>query len=195
MYRELDPQGIVLSAPGVGTTLAAQILGRLGDCGRFSSLSSVRSFAGLVPRQRLSGVGGSTGGLTKTGDACLREALFQAADHARKIDPQLAARYHRLMVDAGKHHTSALCSVAAVFLTRVAACLRTGTAYELRDTDGRPISVQEGRAICAERYAAPAEVRSARCTTPRLKIIKKGDGVDTTGVAKRSKPTPVPMPA
>lgn len=195
MYRELDPHGIVLSAPGLGTTLAAQILGRLGDCGRFSSLSAVRSFAGLVPRQRLSGVGGSTGGLTKTGDACLREALFQAADHARKIDPQLAARYHRLMVVAGKHHTSALCSVAAVFLTRIATCLRTGMPYELRDTDGRPISIQEGRAICAERYTVSAEVRAARCTTPKLKILKRRDGVVKTGVAQRSETTSVPVSA
>ena len=41
----------------------------------------------------------------------LREAIFIAADHARRIDPTLAARYQRLMVLAGKHHNSALCHV------------------------------------------------------------------------------------
>jgi hypothetical protein len=34
---------------------------------------------------------------TKSGDACLHEALFMAAGHARKMDPTLAARYQRLI--------------------------------------------------------------------------------------------------
>lgn len=82
-----------------------------------------------VPLQDASGVAARAGGPTKAGDACLREALFMAADHARKTDPTLAARYHRLMVHNGKHHTSALCTIAAVLLTRIAACLRNNTAY------------------------------------------------------------------
>lgn len=195
MYHALDPEGIVLSAPGVGTTLAAQIFGRLGDANRFSSLSGVRSFAGLVPRQSFSGTGGAAGGPTKAGDACLREALYMAADHARKTDPQLAARYHRLMVVAGKCHVSALCSVAAVLLTRIAACLRSGEAYELRDVDGRPITVEEGRTICVERYTVSAEVRAARRAAPRLKALKGRGGVTEQGVVERSEATPVPIPA
>lgn len=43
LYREIDPDGIVLSAPGVEPILAAQILSRLGDAGRFTSLAGVRS--------------------------------------------------------------------------------------------------------------------------------------------------------
>ncbi len=195
MYRALDPSGIVLSAPGIGATLAAQILGRLGDAARFDSLSGVRSFSGLVPKAKFSGVGGSSGGPTKSGDACLREALYMAADHARKTDPQLAARYYRLMVEAGKHHTSALCSVAAVLLTRIAACLRAGVLYELRDIDGRPITEQEGRRICLERYKVPTEVRLARCTAPKPKVFKGRDGATDTGVAKRSEAAPVPVSA
>ena len=73
--------------------------------------------------------------MTKAGDCCLREALFIAADHARKVDPTLAVRYQRLML-AGKHHDSAVCTLAAVLLTRIAACLRAGPHYLLRDTDG-----------------------------------------------------------
>jgi len=53
-------------------------------------------------------------------------------------DPQLAARYRRLMCDTGRHHTSATCTVVAVFLTRIESCLRNGTHYELRDVDGTP---------------------------------------------------------
>jgi transposase len=195
MYRALDPRGIVISAPGVGPTLAAQILGRLGDARRFASLAGVRSFSGLVPRQSLSGSGGSIGGPTKSGDACLREALYMAADHARKVDPQIAAKYHRLMVVSGKHHHSALCTIATTLLTRIATCLRAGVAYELRDVDGRPITEEEGRRICSERYTVPEAVRAARLTVPRSQAVKRRDGVTQEGVAARPEATPVPIPA
>jgi transposase len=69
----------------------------------------------LVPRQNSSGVVNAVGAPPKQGDACLGEALFLAADQARRTDSTLAARYHRLMVENGKHHTSAVCYVAAVF--------------------------------------------------------------------------------
>jgi hypothetical protein len=152
----------------------------------------VRSFSGLVPNQRLSGTGGATGGPTKAGDACLRDALFLAADHARRQDPQLAARYWRLMVREGKHHNSALCSVGAVLLTRIAACLRDGVPYVLQDVDGRVITPDEGKAICAQRYTVPAEVRAARRTVSRNRIVKGRDEATVSGVAKRSKAAPVP---
>ncbi len=35
------------------------------------------------------------------------EAVYLAADLARKVDPTLAERYHRLVVDGGRHHVSA----------------------------------------------------------------------------------------
>ena len=45
---------------------------------------------------------------------------------------------------------------------RIGKVLRTGKAYELRDTDGTPISIVEGRAIVTERFSMPAEIRSVR---------------------------------
>ena len=195
LYHELDPEGIVLSAPGVGPILAAQILGRLGDANRFASLAGVRSYAGLVPREDFSGASLRSGGPTKAGDACLREALYLAANAARKSDPTLAARYHRLMVTGGKHHSAALCTVAAVLLTRIAACLRRGRPYELRDVDGRAISAAEGRAICAARYAVPAAVRAARGSLRHPQELKGRDERVQTGVAGCSKTAPVPMTA
>ena len=111
------------SVPGVGAVSAAQILARLGDPARFQSLAGARSFSGLVPA---SGTSGRHGPPTKAGDASLREALFLAADHARRADPTLAARYHRLMVREGKHHNSALCHIAPTLLSRIIACWRAG---------------------------------------------------------------------
>lgn len=62
--------------------------------------------------QAQSGLTDGPHGLTKAGDPGLRRALYLAADQARKVDPTLAERYHRLVVKEGKHHVSALCSIA-----------------------------------------------------------------------------------
>jgi transposase len=172
LYQRADPGGIVLSAPGLGVTLSAAILGRFGDLDRFSSLAGVRSFTGLVPKVDQSGNANGHGGPTKTGDPGLRMVLFQAADHARRADPQLAAKYHRLVVKEGKHHDSALCHVAATLATRIAACWRGKVPYALRDVDGRIVTEAEGRAIVTERYTIPDDVRRARRRASRAKQLK-----------------------
>lgn len=184
------------SVPGAGRVCAPQILGRLGDPTRFANLAAVRSFAGLVPAADSSGQADGHRGPTKAGDSCLREALFIAADHARKVDPTLAVRYQRLML-AGKHHDSTVCTLAAVLLTRIAACLRAGTHYLLRDTDGRVITEAQGRAIVAERYTVPPEVRAARRKVTPHRHPRRNERNERakTGVATRSKASPVPQPA
>ena len=164
LVRERDPDGIITSAPGVGAITGAVILGRLGDASRFQSLAAARAFSGLVPSLDSSGVSGRHGGPTKRGDHLLREALFMSANQARRLDPTLAAKYHRLMVEAGKHHNSALCHIATTLLTRVVACWRAQTPYEIRDVDGRALTRQEARAIIGERYTIPDKTRQSRAT-------------------------------
>lgn len=151
MYADADPEGIAASAPGVGPVTAAVIAGRLGDPHRFTSLAAIRSYAGLVPKVSQSGVGETHGGITKAGDPLLREMLFIAADHARLVDPQLAAKYVRLM-SGDRHRDSAVCHLASDLLTRIAACLRSGQPYVLRDVDGREITQAEGRQIVKAKY-------------------------------------------
>lgn len=172
-----DPKGIVRSAPGVGPVTAAAILGRLGDPTRFATLAGARAYTGLVPALDSSGQTGRHGGPTKRGDAVLREALFMAADHARRIDPALAAKYHRLMTIAGKHHTSALCHISTALLTRIVSCWRADVPYQLRDVDGTAVTSDQARNIIAIRYAIPPELRVRRRTT-------------TTGTGRRSKKSP-----
>ena len=69
------------------------------------------------------------------------------------------------MVQAGRHHNSALCHIATVLLTRMVACWRRGEPYVICDTDGRPITPEEGRRIIAERYQVPSELRDKLRTT------------------------------
>jgi hypothetical protein len=185
LLHQLDPAGIMTSAPGVGGINGAQILARLGDPARFRSLAGARSFTGLVPSLSASGTSGHHGPPTKSGDAPLREALFMAADQARRTDPTLAARYHRLMVTQGKHHNSALCHISTVLLTRIIACWRAGTPYQLRDTDGTPLTTSQGRQIVSQRYRVSEQLRAQRRTSHAK-----------TGTSRRSKESPgAPTPA
>ena len=156
--------------------MSAAILGATGDLNRFANLAGVRSSTGLVPKIDQSGLSEGHKGITKDGDPGLRQALFLAADHARRIDPTLGARYHRLVVVEGKHHNSALCSLGAVLITRIAACWRNGERYELRDESGHEITEAEGRVICAERYKIDPAVRAARRRTSAVTRHKKRAG-------------------
>ena len=183
LLRQADPHAILTSAPGVADITAAAILGRLGDPTRFTSLAGARAFTGLVPTLDASGLTGRHGAPTKRGDAVLRQALFMAAGQARRIDPTLAAKYHRLMVDAGKHHNSALCHIATTLLTRIIACWRAQQPYTLRDVDGTPVTPQQARAIIAERYTIPTDLRARRRTTAARtgRRNKKSHSAPSTG--------------
>ncbi|MFC9763832.1 transposase [Rhodococcus jostii] len=150
LYADADPAGIVASAPGVGAVISAVIAGRIGDPHRFTSVAAIRAYTGLVPKVSRSGVSKVESSITKAGDPLLRELLCTAADQARRVDPQFAAKYQRLMV--GDHHESAICHLATHLVTRIAACMRTGRRYALRDVDGTPITEAEGRAIVKARY-------------------------------------------
>jgi len=160
LYEKADPTGIVISTPGVGQILAGGILGRLGDAKRFANLAGVRSFSGMVPKVNQSGHTQTRPGITKAGDAGLRRDIWFAADQARHIDPQLAAKYQRLIVERRLHHYSAICHLATSLLTRIAACWRNDERYVIRDVDGRRITATEGRAIVKARYPIPPEIRN-----------------------------------
>ncbi|MGH2652698.1 MAG: hypothetical protein ACRDHK_15985, partial [Actinomycetota bacterium] len=56
----------------------------------------------------------------------------------------------------------ALCVVAAHLAERGWAVLARGIPYELRDIDGQPVSREEAKAIVAECWTVPEEVRRRR---------------------------------
>lgn len=175
LYAEADPTGIIASAPGIGPVLAAVIAGRLGDPHRFHSLAAIRAYSGLVPKLSQSGQSQQQHGLTKAGDPLLREALFTAADHARKIDPQLAAKYQRLM-GTERHHDSAICHIATALLTRIATCWRAGEHYVLRDTGGHIIDADEGRRIVTAHFRVDRQTRINAANTRQSQRLKGRTG-------------------
>ena len=189
LYADADPDGLVASAPGVGPVLSAIIAGRIGNPHRFTSLAAVRSYSGLVPKLNQSGTSNPVLGITKAGDPLLREALFVAADQARRVDPQLAAKYQHLM-NQGRHHCSALCTIATILLTRIATCWRHGQPYVLRDTDNSVITEDEGRAIVRERHALDRQARITPATA-RQAQHRKGR---TSREQKESQSAPASRP-
>lgn len=62
----------------------------------FTSLAAVRAHTGLVPKIRQSGVSEVESSITTAGVPLLREMVRTAADQARKVDPQIAAKWQRL---------------------------------------------------------------------------------------------------
>lgn len=190
LYAEADPDGIVASAPGVGPVTAAVVAGRIGDPHRFTSLAAIRAYSGLVPKVSQSGVGETHGGITKAGDPLLREMLFMAADHARLVDPQLAAKYVRLM-SGDRHRDSAICHLAADLLTRIAACMRSDQPYVLRDVDGRVITEAEGRQIVKAKYKVDQKKRVTAAGRRMYQRRKKAAGQESqkSQSAPTSRPT------
>lgn len=190
LYAEADPEGFIASAPGVGPVTSAVIAGRIGDPHRFNSLAAIRAYSGLVPKVSQSGVVETRSGLTKAGDPLLREALYAAADAARKVDPQLAAKYARLMA-TDRHHDSALCHIATTLLTRIATCWRNGEHYTLCDVDGREITEAEGRAIVQAHHRVDNKRRQQAADTRRAQRLKQRTGREQ----KESQSAPASRPA
>lgn len=97
-------------------------------------------------------------GITKAGPARAKRALYQAAQAARRYDPQLAAVYFRQMVDYGKTHKQAMGTVMSHLASGIYTDLKEDRPYRLMDMDGRPITIQESRQIIKERYTVTQEI-------------------------------------
>jgi transposase len=179
LLKEIDPGGLYESLPGFGERTATTVAGRLGGVARFRNNAAVRSFIGMIPGTDQSGEIESRPKLTKAGDRMLRTALFLAAEHARRLDPQLARIYYRQVVDKGNHHTKAVCAVATALGTRLAAVLREGRPYVICDVDGTPVDARAAKRIIAERFTVPVEVRAARRRPRGAQRMKRrlADGV------------------
>ena len=94
----------------------------------------------------------------------MRLAYYQAANVARRRDPQLAFQYRKLMCERGHTHIQANCAVARKVAARIWAVLQTGEPYDL---DGHPVDEATAVAL-AESLAVPSEHRRRnRATNPR----------------------------
>jgi hypothetical protein len=135
----------------------------VGRAQRFGSASAFKRFTGLTPKASETGETDRKGQpMSKAGPHLLRTQLLRSADTARTLDPQLASIYYTQMVERGANHLKALCVVAARLAERSWVVLARGEPYVVRDTDGRPVDREEARAIIAQHFTVPEEVRRRR---------------------------------
>jgi hypothetical protein len=66
------------------------------------------------------------------------------------------------MVHHGKNHKQAMGAVMSHMAARVFAVLGEDRPYELRDTEGNPISKMAARVLILEKYRVSEEVRQKR---------------------------------
>ena len=162
-YRVVDPDALARSLPGLATIGGPALVATMGDPGRFTQGKQFRSFSGLTPKASETGETDRKGQpMSKAGSSLLRTTLVRAADTARKLDPQLARIYFVQMTERGKDHLGALCVVAANLAERSWAVMARGTPSVICDTDGRAVDSEEAKAIIAERFTVPPEVRARR---------------------------------
>ncbi len=170
LYLELHPSRHLETLQGVGPKGAAVYASFIGVPGRFSDSRHFRGWHGLVPDSRQSGHAESKGlRISRAGPDLVKKYAYLNADVARRHDPQIAAIYYDQIVKKGNHHNQAVCACATHLLDRVLAVLRDDRPYELRDVDGTPVPEEEARALIAERYAVPDEVRKRNTRRARQK--------------------------
>lgn len=181
-YRHVDPEELARSLPGVAEISSPALVAAIGDPTRFRNGKAFRSYTGLVPKASETGDTERKGQpMSKAGSSLLRTTLIRAADNARHTDPQLARIYYVQMVERGKDHLGALCVVAASLSERFWAVMNRAEPYTIRDTDGRPVSPAEAKAIITEHWTVPPEVRARR----RSKKAGKAPQKIPTGPSRR----------
>ena len=162
-YQRVDPAALARSLPGLATIGGPALVATMGTASRFATAAKFRCFTGLAPKASETGHSDRKGQpISKAGNRLLRTTLVRAADHARRQDPQLARIYWTQMVQRGKDHLGALCVVAAHLAERAWTVMDRGTPYVICDTDGVPITTAQAKAIIAQQWTVPEQVRRRR---------------------------------
>jgi hypothetical protein len=170
LYQKLHPSDNLRTIPGVGEHTAPVFVATIGTPTRFPDQSAFANWTGVVPGAKQSAETESKGlRMTKAGPATIKWALYQSGQIGRRWDPQLASIYHRQMVYHGKNHKQAMGAVMSHMAARVFRVLREDRAYELRDTEGKPISKVAAKALILAKYQVPPEIRQERRRSKRAK--------------------------
>ena len=185
-YRQADPSQLARSLPGFAEIGAPVLVAVMGRPGRFRSGARFKSFAGLAPRASETGETDRKGTpMSKAGPSLLRSVLFQAADTARRQDPQLARIYYQQMTERGATHLKACCVVAGHLAERAWTVMHRGMPYAICDNNGNPVTAAEAKRIIADRWTVPEEVRKRRRSR---KIAGRAPQAATTGPDRRGDP-------
>jgi transposase len=192
-YRWVDPGALARSLPGLAEIGAPALVATMGPASRFATAAKFRCFTGLAPKASETGQTDRKGQpISKAGNRLLRTTLVRAADHARRQDPQLARIYWTQMVQRGKDHLGALCVVAAHLGERAWVVMDRGMPYVVCDTDGTPVTLEQAKAIIAEHWTVPEQVRRRRRSNKGKapQQVLQGHVHGAQGATRRPSPSP-----
>jgi transposase len=128
-FREHQHAEILLSMPGFGTLLAAELLAATGgDITAYESAARLAGAAGLAPVPRDSGRISGNHHRPKRYGRRLLNTFYLAAQSAARYCPQSRAYYQRKRTE-GKNHKQAVLSLARRRLNVLWAMLRDNTSY------------------------------------------------------------------
>ena len=128
---------LLVSIPGIGDKTAAVILAEVQDISRFKDVRQLVAYAGLCPKERLSG--SSVRGkpqLSKTGNARLRKALFMPALVAKRWNPLLKATAERLTAN-GKTKMAVIGALMRKLLHLAYGVLRNNRPFDSNFAPGQ----------------------------------------------------------
>jgi Transposase IS116/IS110/IS902 family len=190
-YRQVDPDGLARSLPGLATIGGPALVATMGHASRFATAAKFRSFTGLAPRASETGDTDRKGQpISKAGSRLLRTTLHRAADTARRQDPQLARIYWIQMVERGKVHLGALCVVAAHLGERAWAVMDRGMPYVICDTDGVPSPPSRPRPSSPSASPCPNRSASGGVTGRGRPLNKSSQDMCMALKAQRGDPPP-----
>ncbi|MEW8189674.1 MAG: IS110 family transposase [Candidatus Thiodiazotropha endolucinida] len=121
-----ERKSILLSAPGVGDTLAYTLLADLLELGSLNN-KQVAALVGVAPINRDSGMSRGKRRI-KGGRAGVRTTLYMATLSATQCNPVIRA-FYRQLVDQGKHKKVALTACMRKFVTMLNAMVRDQVAW------------------------------------------------------------------
>ena len=121
---------LILTIPGIGRALGAQIVSEIGDVRRFHSAPAIVKYAGINPSVSQSGRFSSDDShITKQGSPYLRRALYLAAMAQLKLKTPLYDYYAKKRAD-GKSHREALVAVSRKLVHVIYAVLTKQEPYD-----------------------------------------------------------------
>lgn len=162
---------LLLSLPGVGSTLAAILLAEIGDIAWYTKFSQLRKLAGLDILRVESGQWAGTARISRGGRALLRWALYQAALGAARTPVWRARREAMLAKRHGDRFAffKANIELAATLLRLAWGVWRSGRPYDPNHWSGGPAArpATAPRRARGGRRGAPAEPGRAEMAQSR----------------------------
>lgn len=129
--RHIPCAEILLSIKGIGTVIAAGILGEIGDFRAYPTQASLLKMAGLSLYEVSSGIHQGTRHITKRGRSKLRKYLFSACTNMIRKGGIFYESY-QARIARGKHTFNARVALMRKLLIILYALVRDGVAYNAK---------------------------------------------------------------